>query len=585
VIKHQFAALGAAATMVLLLWAGAPAQSASIVANKHNLSATGPGTIKATSEGEVCVFCHVPHNSRATGPLWNRDQPVGSYTPYTSSTRKISAPGQPTGASLLCLSCHDGTIALGKVSSRTANIAIAGGKNNFLLGDQSYIGTDLSDDHPVSFLYSSVLSNTELRTPTGAVKLDASGQMQCTSCHSPHDNANGKFLVVSNIKSGLCTNCHNKSYWAASDHQTSTKTWNGVGTNPWLHTTNTPQNVTNNACESCHRPHTAPGRQQLLNSATEETNCLVCHSGTVATSTKNIQIELNKTSQHSVGAYLNVHDAGEANLMTTAHVECQDCHNPHSANSTAGSAPGTTPIALPGSLSNVRGITISGAAVSPVTAEYQICLRCHGDSTSRTPASRTARVIVQTNTRLEFDTANPSYHPIAGVGKATGVTGKTVPSLIAPWTTTSVMNCSDCHNNNAGPNTGGTGPNGPHGSTNPLLLERAYVVTDPATESAANYALCYKCHSRTSILANAIGSFPEHNKHLVGETTSCNVCHDPHGISSTQGTALSNSRLINFQTGVVTKSGAQAIRWERVGTTGGRCYLSCHGKDHNGLSY
>ena len=569
-IKHQFAALAAAATMVLLLWAGAPAQSASIVANKHNLSATGPGTIKATSEGEVCVFCHVPHNSRATGPLWNRDQPVGTYTPYTSSTRKISAPGQPTGASLLCLSCHDGTIALGKVSSRTTSITMAGGKNNFLAGDQSYIGTDLSDDHPVSFLYSSVLSNTELRTPTGAVKLDASGQMQCTACHSPHDNANGKFLVVNNIKSALCTNCHNKSYWATSDHATSTKTWNGVGTNPWLHTTNTPQNVTNNACENCHQPHTAPGKQQLLNSATEETNCLVCHSGTVATSTKNIQTELNKTSQHSVGTYLNVHDAGEASLMTTTHVECQDCHNPHSANSIAGSAPGTTPIALPGSLSNVRGITISGVAVSPVTAEYQICLRCHGDSTSRTPAARTPRVIVQTNTRLEFQTSNPSFHPVAGVGKSAFV-----PSLIAPWTTASVMNCSDCHNNNAGPNTGGVGPNGPHGSTNPLLLERTYS-TGFVANTAANHALCYKCHSQTSIASNA--SFPMHRYHLqeVSNPVPCNACHDPHGISSTQGNATNNRRLINFDTSKVTQSGTEPIRWESTVRTSGRCYLVCH---------
>lgn len=579
-IKKPVAALAGAALMGILLWVGAPVQSASIIASKHNLSATGPGTIKATSESEVCVFCHVPHNAKAAGPLWNRDQPAGPYTPYTSSTRKITGPGQPTGASLLCLSCHDGTIALGKISSRAANVAMVGGKNSFAVGDQSFIGTDLSDDHPISFLYSSALGNTELRTPTGVVKLDASGQMQCTACHSPHDNANGKFLVVNNVGSALCRNCHNKSYWAASDHATSTKTWSGTGTNPWQHTSNSPQNVANNACENCHRPHTAAGKKQLLNSATEETNCLVCHSGTVATSTKNIQTELNKVSHHGVGSYLNVHDAAEANLMGTTHVECQDCHNPHSANSTAGSAPGSTPITLPGSLSNVRGVSISGTAVSPVTAEYQICLRCHADSTSRTPAARTPRVIVQTNTRLEFQTSNPSYHPIAGTGKSSNV-----PSLIAPWTTTDQMTCTDCHNNNAGPNAGGAGPNGPHGSTNALLLERAYVVADNTTESAASYALCYKCHSRTSILGTGTNSFKEHNKHIVGERTPCNVCHDPHGISGTQGSVLSNSRLMNFNTSVVTKSGTQAIRWERVGATGGRCYLTCHGANHNPWTY
>ncbi len=579
-IKRILAALGCAATMVFLLWAGVPAQSASIIASKHNLSATGPGTIKATSEGEVCVFCHVPHNARAAGPLWNRDQPAGPYTPYTSSTRRITSPGQPTGASLLCLSCHDGTIALGKISSRGSNVAMAGAKNSFAVGDQSFIGTDLSDDHPVSFLYSSALGNTELRSPSGVVKLDASGQMQCTSCHSPHDNANGKFLVVNNTGSALCRNCHNKSYWVASDHATSTKTWSGTGTNPWPHTSNSPQNVASNACENCHRPHTAPGKKQLLNSATEEANCLVCHSGTVATSTKNIQTELNKVSHHGVGSYTGVHDAAEANLMGSTHVECQDCHNPHSANSTPGSAPGSMPIILPGALSNVRGLNISGTAVSPVTAEYQICLRCHSDSASRTPAARTPRVIVQTNTRLEFQTSNPSYHPIAGVGKS-----GTVPSLLTPWTTTDQMNCTDCHNNNAGPNAGGAGPNGPHGSTNPLLLERAYTIADNTTESAAAYALCYKCHSRTSIIGTGTNSFKEHNKHIVGERAPCNVCHDPHGVSSTQGSTLSNSRLMNFDTSIVTKSGTQPIRWERVGTTGGRCYLTCHGANHNPWTY
>ena len=573
----------AAAVFVALQWA--QTHAASISVSKHNLSANSGNTLRSSAETEICVFCHVPHNAKTAGPLWNRDQPAGPYTPYTSSTRKITAPGQPTGASLLCLSCHDGTIALGKISSRTNPISMLGGKDKFASGDAGYLGTDLSDDHPVSFTYASVLTNPELRSPSGSVKLDASGQMQCTACHSPHDNANGKFLVVSNIQGALCTNCHQRTGWPASSHMSSTKTWNGSGANPWPHTTYSPQNVANNACESCHRPHTAPGKSRLLNATPEEANCLVCHNGNVAA--KNIQTELAKTSHHGVASYTGTHDAAETDPVAGVHVECVDCHNPHAANTIAGSNPGGTSITLPGSLAQARGINIGGSPVKPVTAEYQICFRCHADSTTKPVASRTSRVISQNNTRLEFQTTNPSYHPIAGVGRSS-----TVPSLISPWSTTDVMNCTDCHNNNAGPySTGtgttpsGTGVNGPHGSTYPLLLERQYIVTDNTTESAANYALCYKCHNRTSILANATGSFKEHNKHIVGERAPCNICHDPHGISGTQGNSTNNARLINFDSSVVTKSGTQAIRWERVGTTGGRCYLTCHGANHNGWNY
>ncbi|MGD0388921.1 MAG: hypothetical protein ABSC42_08205, partial [Tepidisphaeraceae bacterium] len=35
----------------------------SVVNSPHNLSASGPGTIKSTNEQEVCIFCHTPHNA------------------------------------------------------------------------------------------------------------------------------------------------------------------------------------------------------------------------------------------------------------------------------------------------------------------------------------------------------------------------------------------------------------------------------------------------------------------------------------------------------------------------------------------
>ncbi len=553
---------------------------AAIATTKHNLSVSGPGALKAASESEICIFCHAPHNAAPSGQLWNRN--VGTtYTPYTSSTRK-STPGQPTGASLLCLSCHDGTIALGKVLNRATPITMQGGA----LTGNTLIGTNLADDHPVSFVYDATLRSQrgELADPATLVKpskvrLDASGQLQCTSCHDPHDNTNTKFLVIANTASALCQTCHLKNYWANSDHKTSTKTWNGIGTNPWPHTTGT--TVAANACENCHRPHTAGGPHRLLNYPAEESNCFSCHNGNVAA--KNLQSEFSKFSTHAVANYTGTHDPSETDPVATEHVECADCHNPHAVNASGGS--------FPGSLAGTRGITISGASTNPATLEYEICFRCHADGAANVPSSSTARLIAQNNKRLEFQTTNPSFHPVAGPGRSS-----TMPSLSGmtlngvPLTSTSVIKCTDCHNNNSGPGAGGTGPKGPHGSTYKPLLERNYTTTDPTSENASAYALCYKCHNRNSILSqNVTGSFTFHWYHVAASSNvraPCNTCHDPHGISGTQGTVLNNSRLMNFNSAIVTPSpGNGAARWERVGTIGGKCYLTCHGINHNGWSY
>jgi hypothetical protein len=122
--------------------------SQSIVNTVHNLSVSGPGSIKAISEQEICIFCHTPHNARPDLPLWNRADPGLTYTLYTSSTTQ-AVPGQPDGASILCLSCHDGTIALGSVLSRGTPIAMAGGITTMPAGN-SNLTKDLSNDHPFS---------------------------------------------------------------------------------------------------------------------------------------------------------------------------------------------------------------------------------------------------------------------------------------------------------------------------------------------------------------------------------------------------------------------------------------------------
>ncbi|MFN8165557.1 MAG: cytochrome c3 family protein [Bacteroidia bacterium] len=370
------------------------------------------------------------------------------------------------------------------------------------------------------------------------------------------------FLVASSQNSNLCVACHQQPSWSTSSHNTSTKTWNQTGVNPWPYTPWT--NVADNACASCHNSHNAGSNDRLMRFATEEDNCLVCHNGNAAS--KNVQADFAKAYKHNVYGYTGVHNPTETGVIVNKHVECVDCHNPHMAKTQTAVAP-----AVKGSLSGVSGVDQNGAAVAVASFEYEVCYKCHSDNAA-TP-STTPRVIVQNNNRLEFAATNPSFHPVAAIGINTNG-----PSLIAPLTVTSRIYCSDCHASS------GTGvPAGPHGSIYPQILKLQYLRTDNTTYNANNFALCYSCHSSTSIYGNQ--SFSYHKKHIDDVKASCNTCHDPHGVSSLQGNATNNSNLINFNTTYVTPSNSGKLRFEDTGFEKGRCYLKCHGKNHDPLSY
>jgi predicted CXXCH cytochrome family protein len=542
----------------------------SILNSKHNLSISGPGSIKAVTESEICLFCHTPHNAQPDTPLWNHAPSSASYIPYSSSTLNATV-GQPTGASKLCLSCHDGTVALGALHSRPAGVQMRAGVTTMPAG-RSNLGTDLSDDHPVSFTYDSALAalNGQLRDPQTLnqnVRLDHNSQVQCTSCHDPHDNQYGDFLVQDNTGSSLCLQCHNPDFWQNSAHRVAGKGWNGTGVNPWPNSE--ARTVSGNACGSCHASHTAGTSARLLNHAVEEQNCLVCHSGTVAA--KNLAPELNKFSGHAVQRYSGVHDANEDPVNPgNRHVACVDCHNPHAANAARASRPYAS-----GALAGVPGVAANGTLLQVVSREYELCFRCHADSFERGAAS-VNRQHPQTNTRLEFAAANASFHPVVAPGR-----NPSVPSLVTPWTTGSLMYCTDCHNNNQGPNAGGSGPNGPHGSIYPPLLERNLALKDGGMESQSQYALCYKCHDQNQILNGTGGTYANvsamHRLHVKQGRVACTTCHDPHGVAR-------NSHLMNFNTDYAQPLNG-VLEFRDTGSFSGNCTVRCHGKDHQNTSY
>jgi hypothetical protein len=125
-----------------------------------------------------------------------------------------------------------------------------------------------------------------------------------------------------------------------------------------------------------------------------------------------------------------------------------------------------------------------------------------------------------------------------------------------------------------------------HGSNvEPLLLAR-YDTFDNAVESAAAYALCYRCHFRQGgdgILQDR--TFP-HSVHVVGSRAPCSLCHDAHGISSTQRNRVNNSHLINFDISVVLPGPVSGrIEFVDTGTFSGNCTLTCHGRPHIAEAY
>ena len=126
---------------------------------------------------------------------------------YSSATIDMDIAGGPQGVSLACLSCHDGTIAVDSFGGNSSGTSWVSGS--------ALIGTDLSSLHPVSVTYDTT-KDPDFNNKTSVVAAglvlygDHKDQVECGSCHNPHDPTNQPFLRISNAGSALCLTCHNK---------------------------------------------------------------------------------------------------------------------------------------------------------------------------------------------------------------------------------------------------------------------------------------------------------------------------------------------------------------------------------------
>ena len=311
--------------------------------NRSYTSATGGGS-SATTEAivktesasvandEVCVYCHTPHGASTTPgtPLWNRALNNTTYTPYSSSSLQATDLDVTSAAlaapSKLCLSCHDGTLAIGQVSnapgsgtggpipllntsagasaSTTGTMPYGRGQANANHGFTRNLGKDLRNDHPISFTYNAALATAdgELRSPPSSSPTQIAnrspgvkphfpltdGKMQCTTCHDPHKETQ-KFLRKNRLAQGstgpeavqssytdwtfedntdqICVACHTRlgKSWAQSAHANSTVANETYKTGEAaLRDFPTSTKVWQAGCLNCHDTHTVAGSRRLL---------------------------------------------------------------------------------------------------------------------------------------------------------------------------------------------------------------------------------------------------------------------------------------------------------------------------------
>ena len=222
--------IGPAIVLALVAaWAvGTQDASAVVAGSKHDFSAFGP------QQQQLCLTCHTAHFAGGTRLLWNHQLSTENYS-WSDVTETLGGTPLPTniktwsGTTKNCLSCHDGTVAVGSLYWKGYNYT---GPNPPKL-TTTVVGTgqDMKGNHPVAVPYPyGGVKNTYNAITTGDrvplpefqpmpadVKIFADPSvaannrgMECATCHDPHGTSNNDMLRAPRVGSGICLRCHVK---------------------------------------------------------------------------------------------------------------------------------------------------------------------------------------------------------------------------------------------------------------------------------------------------------------------------------------------------------------------------------------
>ncbi len=246
--KRRWFIAGGVALALNSAWIG-PTLSGTILGTKHDFTGlnarvgvTAMSGVAFSDYGSPCVYCHIPPDKKGAdsaekggNPGWNRFLPnPDSYALYDSRSLENKV-RTPSPISLLCLSCHDGTMALdmtvfkpnGWNSSQDAalHVRLNGGNDLMSCGkchngsvahsiEIKHLGTDLRNDHPISMQYAGLnQKDVDFWKPDGPYGFDNGvklydGKVECATCHNVHNPDINLLLRATSDR--LCETCHIK---------------------------------------------------------------------------------------------------------------------------------------------------------------------------------------------------------------------------------------------------------------------------------------------------------------------------------------------------------------------------------------